>query len=158
MQSTNIYQIKAAIRDQAFIGNTRVSCPIGNIVAIRRRRGQILALIRGWVAGTRSRVCGLSTLAASSSRKGADPMKERLHHLLSEVGESFDYLRSDVRNLSRYLAELEKLVEGYRAFASNVTLSAQTDRATRHKLLKQTEKVLEPLPGKPQVDINLHDA
>ena len=69
-------------------------------------------------------------------------MKERLHHLLSEVGESFDYLRSDVRNLSRYLAELEKLVEGYRAFASNVTLSAQTDRATRRKLLKQTEKVL----------------
>ena len=34
-------------------------------------------------------------------------MKERLQHLLSEVGESFNSLRSDVRNLSRYMAELE---------------------------------------------------
>lgn len=48
MQSTNILQIKAAIRDQAFIGCTRVSCSIGTIVAIRRRKGQLLALIRGW--------------------------------------------------------------------------------------------------------------
>ena len=36
-------------------------------------------------------------------------MKERLNSLLAEVGESFDYLRSDVRNLGRYLAELEEL-------------------------------------------------
>lgn len=35
-------------------------------------------------------------------------MKERLRVLLSEVGESLDYLRSDVRNLSRYMAELEE--------------------------------------------------
>ncbi len=48
MQSNNLRQIKAAIRDQAFIGCTRVPCPIGNIVAIRRRKGQLLALIRGW--------------------------------------------------------------------------------------------------------------
>lgn len=48
MQSTTIRQIKAAIRDQAFLGNTRFSCPIGNSVAIRRRKGQLLALIRGW--------------------------------------------------------------------------------------------------------------
>jgi hypothetical protein len=48
MQSANIHQIKAAIRDQAFLGSTRVSCPIGTIVAIRRRKGQLLALIRGW--------------------------------------------------------------------------------------------------------------
>lgn len=48
MQSTNIRQIKAAIRDQAFLGNARVSCPLGNIVAIRRRKGQLLAMIRGW--------------------------------------------------------------------------------------------------------------
>ena len=46
-------------------------------------------------------------------------MKERLQCLLSEVGESFDYLRSDVRNLGRYLAELEELIEGYRTFAAN---------------------------------------
>ena len=48
MQSTNLFQIKAALRDQAFIRSARVSCPIGNIVAIRRRKGQLLALIRGW--------------------------------------------------------------------------------------------------------------
>ena len=48
MQSTNICQIKAAIRDQAFIGSTQVWCPVGVVVAIRRRKGQILALVRGW--------------------------------------------------------------------------------------------------------------
>ena len=48
MQSQDLHQIKAAIRDQAFLGSARVSCPIGNIVAIRRRKGQLLAFIRGW--------------------------------------------------------------------------------------------------------------
>src|SRR6266516_4991878 len=48
MQSTDIRQIKATIRDQAFIGNARVSCPIKRVVAIRRRKGQLLALIYGW--------------------------------------------------------------------------------------------------------------
>jgi hypothetical protein len=61
-------------------------------------------------------------------------MKERLRDLLSEVGESFDYLRSDVRNLSRYMTELEELVEGYRAFASAIELSTQVDRVIRRKL------------------------
>jgi hypothetical protein len=45
MQSNNLRQIKAAIRDQAFIGSTQVSCPMGNIVAIRRRKGQLLAMM-----------------------------------------------------------------------------------------------------------------
>lgn len=75
-------------------------------------------------------------------------MKERLRDLLSEVGESFDYLRSDVRNLSRYMAELEDLAEDYRAFASNVELSTQADRVSRRKLLKKTQKVLGPPPDK----------
>jgi Na+-transporting NADH:ubiquinone oxidoreductase subunit NqrB len=48
MQSTNIKEIKAAIWRQAFIGDTWVSCDIGQIVAIRRRKGQILAMVRGW--------------------------------------------------------------------------------------------------------------
>ncbi len=48
MQSTNIRQIKAAIWDQAFIGSARVSCVMGPVVAVRRRKGQLLALIRGW--------------------------------------------------------------------------------------------------------------
>lgn len=74
-------------------------------------------------------------------------MKERLRDLLSEVGESFDYLRSDVRNLSRYMVELEELIEGYRAFAATVTLSTPADRATLRKLLKKTLKVIGPAPG-----------
>ena len=48
MQSTNIRQIKAALWDQAFLGWSRVSCPMGQVMAIRRRKGQLLALIRGW--------------------------------------------------------------------------------------------------------------
>ncbi len=75
-------------------------------------------------------------------------MKERLQHLLSEVGESIDYMRSDIRNLSRYLAELEELVEAYRTFASNTTLSTPTDRAELRRLLKKTHKVLGPPPDR----------
>lgn len=48
MRSTHIPQIKAALRDQAFFGKARVCCPIGVVVAVRRRKGQLLALIRGW--------------------------------------------------------------------------------------------------------------
>lgn len=48
MQSTNIRQIKAALRDQAFTGNAHVSCPMGSVVAVKRRKGQLLAMIRGW--------------------------------------------------------------------------------------------------------------
>ena len=48
MQSTDIRQIKAAIWEQAFIGSARVSCPMGPVVAVRRRKGQLLAMIRGW--------------------------------------------------------------------------------------------------------------
>lgn len=48
MQSTNIRQIKTALVDQAFLGSARVSCAIGVIVAIRQRKGQLLAMIRGW--------------------------------------------------------------------------------------------------------------
>ena len=43
--STDIRQIKAAIFDQAFIGRTWVSCPMGRVVAIRRRKGQLLVAI-----------------------------------------------------------------------------------------------------------------
>ncbi len=48
MQSADLRQIKAAPWDQAFIGCTRVSCPRGGVVAIRRRKGQLLAMVRGW--------------------------------------------------------------------------------------------------------------
>jgi hypothetical protein len=46
--STDIRQIKAAIFDQAFGGRTWVSCPMGRVVGIRRRKGQLLAMIYGW--------------------------------------------------------------------------------------------------------------
>jgi hypothetical protein len=46
--STDIRQIKAAIFDQAFTGRAQVWCPMGGVVAIRRRKGQLLALVRGW--------------------------------------------------------------------------------------------------------------
>ncbi len=75
-------------------------------------------------------------------------MKERLRDLLSEVGESFDYLRSDVRNLSRYMAELEDLAEAYRAFAAKATLSTPADRAEIRRPLKKTHKVLGPPPDR----------
>jgi hypothetical protein len=48
MQSTNVRQIKTALVEQAFLGSTRVSCPLGPIVAVRRRKGQLLVMIRGW--------------------------------------------------------------------------------------------------------------
>jgi hypothetical protein len=48
MQSTNSKEIKAALWRQAFIGDTWVSCDMGQIVAIRRYKGQLLAMIRGW--------------------------------------------------------------------------------------------------------------
>jgi len=48
MQSTNMRQIKAAIRDQAFIGGTQVRCPMGRVAAIRKRKGQLQAMIFGW--------------------------------------------------------------------------------------------------------------
>jgi hypothetical protein len=48
MQSTNIRQIKAALWDQAFTDRARVWCPMGGVVAVRRRKGQLLAMIRGW--------------------------------------------------------------------------------------------------------------
>jgi hypothetical protein len=71
-------------------------------------------------------------------------MKERLQHLLSEAGESFTYMQSDIKNISRYMAELEELVEVYRTFALSVQLSTQADRATRRRLLKKTQKVIGP--------------
>jgi hypothetical protein len=48
MQSTNVRQIKAALRDQAFLGTTHVSCPLGPVVAVSRWKGQLRVMIRGW--------------------------------------------------------------------------------------------------------------
>src|SRR5260221_96424 len=48
VQSTKIPQIKAALWEQAFFGGTQVRCPLGQVVAIRKRNGQLQAMIRGW--------------------------------------------------------------------------------------------------------------
>jgi hypothetical protein len=48
MQSTNVRQIKTALRDQAFLGTTQVSCPLGPVVAVSRWKGQLRVMIRGW--------------------------------------------------------------------------------------------------------------
>jgi len=55
-------------------------------------------------------------------------------------------MRRDVRNLSRYIAELEKLVEAYRSFASNAKLPAPDDMVTRRKLLGRTQEVIGQSP------------
>jgi hypothetical protein len=70
-------------------------------------------------------------------------MKERSQPLLSEVGENIDDMRSDVKNLSRYMVELEELAEAYRAFASNAKLSTGDDLASKTRLLKRTQKSLD---------------
>ncbi len=44
MQSTKSKGIKAALWEQAFNGGTQVSCPMGQVGAIRK--GQLLAMIR----------------------------------------------------------------------------------------------------------------
>ncbi len=48
MQSTNVRQIKTALVEQAFLGSTRVSCPLGPVVAVSRWKGQLRVMIRGW--------------------------------------------------------------------------------------------------------------
>jgi hypothetical protein len=48
MQSKDLEEIKAALWKQAFLGYSRVRCPMGQVMAIRKRKGHLLALIRGW--------------------------------------------------------------------------------------------------------------
>jgi len=47
MQSTDIEEIKAALWEQAFHRCTQVKCPLGQVMAVRCRKGQLLALLRG---------------------------------------------------------------------------------------------------------------
>ena len=75
-------------------------------------------------------------------------MKERLQHLLSEVGESFDYLGRDVRNLSRSMAELEELMEGSRAFATKATPPRRLIGQPCASFSAKTHKVLGPPPDR----------
>ncbi len=47
MQSTDLEEIKAALWEQASHPCTRVSWGTAQVMAVRRRRGQLLALLRG---------------------------------------------------------------------------------------------------------------
>jgi hypothetical protein len=64
--------------------------------------------------------------------------------LLSEAGESLDYLRDEVRHLGLYVTELETLVEAYYTFVVNVKLLNIPEIARRTTLLRETENVLGP--------------
>jgi hypothetical protein len=48
MQSTDLKEIKAALWGQAFGMGAWVGRPMGQVVAIRRRKSQIQAMVRGW--------------------------------------------------------------------------------------------------------------
>ena len=48
MQSTELEEIKAALWLQAFHGCTQVRYPLGQVMAIRRRKEHLLAMCRGW--------------------------------------------------------------------------------------------------------------
>jgi hypothetical protein len=48
VQTQDVEEIKAALWLQAFHGCTRVKCPLGQVMAIRRRKGHLLALCPGW--------------------------------------------------------------------------------------------------------------
>jgi hypothetical protein len=47
MQSTDLEEIKAALWEQASHPCTRVSWGVAQVIAIRRRKGQLLAQLRG---------------------------------------------------------------------------------------------------------------
>ncbi len=47
MQSTDLEEIKAALWEQAYHPCTQVRWGMAQVMAIRRRKGQLLALLRG---------------------------------------------------------------------------------------------------------------
>ncbi len=47
MQSTDLEEIKAALWEQAYHPCTRVSWGMAQVMAVRRSKGQLLALLRG---------------------------------------------------------------------------------------------------------------
>lgn len=51
MQSTDLEEIKAALWEQASHPCTQVSWGVAQVMAIRKSRGQLQALLRGRVAG-----------------------------------------------------------------------------------------------------------
>ncbi|HEU5377161.1 MAG TPA: hypothetical protein VFV38_17150 [Ktedonobacteraceae bacterium] len=48
MQSTRRCEIHDASLQQAFVSNARVICPMGLVVAVRKPKRQLLAMLKGW--------------------------------------------------------------------------------------------------------------
>jgi len=48
MQSTDLEESRAALWEQAYHPCTRVSWGVAQVMAVRRSKGQLLALLRGW--------------------------------------------------------------------------------------------------------------
>ncbi len=48
MQSTDIEEIKAVLWEQSYHSCTRVKWGVAQVMAVRKRRGQLLVLLRGW--------------------------------------------------------------------------------------------------------------
>jgi hypothetical protein len=65
---------------------------------------------------------------------------KKSHQLLSEAGESLDYLRDEVRNLGLYVTELETLVEAYYAFVGNAKLLSIPEIARRTTLRRRDQR------------------
>lgn len=76
---------------------------------------------------------------------------KKSQQLLSETGESLDYLRDEILTLGTYATELEELIEQYRTFTVNAILTTMNDMAKRAILLKETEDLL-GAPGAPDED------
>jgi hypothetical protein len=48
MQSRSIQEINDALWHQAFLGDVGYPVSWGPVVAVRRRKGRLLAMVRGW--------------------------------------------------------------------------------------------------------------
>ena len=64
MQSADLEEIKAALFEQAYYPCTRVSWGLAQVMAVRKRRGRLLALLRG-----HKRWCEVSAVTIERSRR-----------------------------------------------------------------------------------------
>ncbi|MBO0789536.1 MAG: hypothetical protein J2P36_01110 [Ktedonobacteraceae bacterium] len=82
MQSTDLEEIKAALWEQAYHPCTRVTWGVAQVMAVRKSRGQLRALLRGqrqWypvdaVTIERPSVCPTGGCDPWGEEDGADPM------------------------------------------------------------------------------------
>jgi hypothetical protein len=61
---------------------------------------------------------------------------KKSHQLLSEAGESLDYLRDEGRHLGLYVTELETLVEAYRPSATQAVMKCKVASLKKRSIFK----------------------